>query len=190
MTDAAAFEYILYEKRDNRAVWSIINRAKLYNAIWAQTIKALMKAFEIAGYDMSLSIIVPDGATRQTGLGKVPGAALRALRGRRGLKIQFGLIAEAVCEGALVRPDLFRPAGRERRPRRRRHAHEAHGRPPVRRQLPLIGARRRTQTDAVCRHGGCDGRQCARRAGRQPAGRRRQARANQRGAGDEGAHDY
>ena len=41
---------------------------------------------------------VPDGATIQTGLGKVPGAALRALRGRRNLKIHSGLIPEAVCD--------------------------------------------------------------------------------------------
>jgi acyl-CoA hydrolase len=41
---------------------------------------------------------VPDGATLQTGLGKIPGAALRALRGRRGLKIHSGLIADAVCD--------------------------------------------------------------------------------------------
>ena len=41
---------------------------------------------------------VPDGATIQTGLGKIPTAALRALRGRRGLKIHSGLIPEAVCD--------------------------------------------------------------------------------------------
>jgi acyl-CoA hydrolase len=41
---------------------------------------------------------VADGATIQTGLGKVPGAALRALRGRRRLKIHSGLIPEAVCD--------------------------------------------------------------------------------------------
>ena len=41
---------------------------------------------------------VPDRATLQTGLGKIPGAALRALRGRRGLKIHSGLIPEAVCD--------------------------------------------------------------------------------------------
>jgi len=41
---------------------------------------------------------VPDGATIQTGLGKIPGAALRALRGKRGLRIHSGLIPEAVCD--------------------------------------------------------------------------------------------
>ena len=41
---------------------------------------------------------VPDGATIQTGLGKISTAALRALRGRRGLKIHSGLIPEAVCD--------------------------------------------------------------------------------------------
>ena len=37
MTDVPAFEDILYEKRDNRAAWIIINRPKLYNAFRAQT---------------------------------------------------------------------------------------------------------------------------------------------------------
>src|SRR5271167_3938056 len=32
MTDAPTFEDILYEMRDNRAAWIIINRPKLYNA--------------------------------------------------------------------------------------------------------------------------------------------------------------
>ncbi|WP_288048790.1 acetyl-CoA hydrolase/transferase C-terminal domain-containing protein [Acidiphilium sp.] len=41
---------------------------------------------------------VPDGATIQTGLGKIPGAALRALRGKRRLRIHSGLIPEAVCD--------------------------------------------------------------------------------------------
>jgi acyl-CoA hydrolase len=41
---------------------------------------------------------VPDGATIQTGLGKISTASLRALRGRRGLKIHSGLVPEAVCD--------------------------------------------------------------------------------------------
>jgi acyl-CoA hydrolase len=41
---------------------------------------------------------IPDGATIQTGLGRIPTAALRALRGRRGLKIHSGLIPEAVAD--------------------------------------------------------------------------------------------
>lgn len=41
---------------------------------------------------------VPDGATLQTGLGKIPGAALRALRGRHGLKMHSGLIGDAVAD--------------------------------------------------------------------------------------------
>ena len=40
----------------------------------------------------------PDGATIQIGLGKIPGAVLRALRGRRGLRIHSGLIPDAVCD--------------------------------------------------------------------------------------------
>lgn len=41
---------------------------------------------------------VEDGATIQTGLGKVPGAVLRALAGRRGLRIHSGLIGDAVVD--------------------------------------------------------------------------------------------
>ena len=41
---------------------------------------------------------VEDGATIQMGLGKIPTAALRALRGRRDLKIHSGLIPEAVVD--------------------------------------------------------------------------------------------
>ena len=51
MTDAPVFEDILYEKRDNRAAWIIINRPKLYNAFRAQTMEELIKAFQMAGYD-------------------------------------------------------------------------------------------------------------------------------------------
>ena len=48
MTDATAFEDILYEKRDDRAAWIIINRPKLYNAFRAQTMEELIKAFQLA----------------------------------------------------------------------------------------------------------------------------------------------
>ena len=59
---APAFEDILYEKRDNRAAWIIINRPKLYNAFRAQTMEELIKAFQTAGYDKSISSIVLTGA--------------------------------------------------------------------------------------------------------------------------------
>src|ERR1700744_104433 len=62
MTTASAFEDILYEKRDNRAAWIIINRPKLYNAFRAQTMEELIKAFQIAGYDKSISSIGLPGA--------------------------------------------------------------------------------------------------------------------------------
>ncbi len=42
--------------------------------------------------------LVPDGATLQTGLGKVPGAVLRALSGRRDLRLHSGLIGDAVLD--------------------------------------------------------------------------------------------
>ena len=41
---------------------------------------------------------VQDGSTIQMGLGKIPTAVLRALRGRRNLKIHSGLIPEAVVD--------------------------------------------------------------------------------------------
>ena len=61
MTDIPAFEDILYEKRE-RAAWIIINRPKLYNAFRATTMEELIKAFQIAGYDKSVSSIVLTGA--------------------------------------------------------------------------------------------------------------------------------
>lgn len=41
---------------------------------------------------------IPNGATIQIGLGKVPAAVLRALSGHRGLRIHSGLIADAVVD--------------------------------------------------------------------------------------------
>jgi acyl-CoA hydrolase len=41
---------------------------------------------------------IPDGATVQTGLGKIPAAVLRALTQHRGLRIHSGLISEAVLD--------------------------------------------------------------------------------------------
>ena len=41
---------------------------------------------------------IPDGATVQTGLGKLPGAVLRALTGHRELAIHSGLIGDAVLD--------------------------------------------------------------------------------------------
>jgi acyl-CoA hydrolase len=42
--------------------------------------------------------LVPDGATLQMGVGKIPGAVLRALNGHKGLRIHSGLVGEAVLE--------------------------------------------------------------------------------------------
>jgi acyl-CoA hydrolase len=41
---------------------------------------------------------VPDGATIQTGLGKIPGAVLRSLKAHRNLRIHSGLIGDAVAD--------------------------------------------------------------------------------------------
>ena len=92
-------------------------------------------------------------------------------------------------QGAAVRPDRVRPARRHRAASGRRDAHEADGGPAVRRRLPLVGAGRRAQPDADRRDGGRHGRQCPRRAGRQPVGRSGQAGGEQRGAGPPRALD-
>lgn len=54
---------------------------------------------------------IGDGATIQTGLGKLPGAILRALKERRGLKLHSGLIGDAALDlleaGAIAHgPDI------------------------------------------------------------------------------------
>jgi acyl-CoA hydrolase len=49
----------------------------------------------IAGH---IAPYVSNGATLQTGLGKVPGAVLRALTGRRDLRLHSGLIGDAVVD--------------------------------------------------------------------------------------------
>lgn len=46
----------------------------------------------------SVAAWVPDRATLQVGIGKLPGAAVRALSGRRGLGIQSGVIGDAVMD--------------------------------------------------------------------------------------------
>ncbi len=42
--------------------------------------------------------LIPDGATLQLGIGKVPGAVLRALRGHRNLRFHSGLIVDEVVD--------------------------------------------------------------------------------------------
>jgi len=49
----------------------------------------------IAGH---IAPLVCDGATLQAGLGKVPGAVLRALRGKRNLRMFSGLVTDAVLD--------------------------------------------------------------------------------------------
>ncbi|MEJ7926198.1 acetyl-CoA hydrolase/transferase C-terminal domain-containing protein [Sphingobium sp. AN641] len=49
----------------------------------------------IAGH---IAPLIADGATLQTGLGKVPGAVFRALTGRRNLRVHSGLIGDAVVD--------------------------------------------------------------------------------------------
>lgn len=51
--------------------------------------------------------LVPEGATLQTGLGKIPDAVLRALTHRRGLRIHSGLIGDAVLD--LLRAGALAP---------------------------------------------------------------------------------
>jgi len=50
--------------------------------------------------------LVPDGATLQTGIGRIPGAVLQALRGHRGLRLHTGLVSDSAlalaASGALA----------------------------------------------------------------------------------------
>lgn len=46
----------------------------------------------------NIARFIPDGATIQVGLGKIANAALRAARGRRGLRLHSGLIPEGVLD--------------------------------------------------------------------------------------------
>ena len=85
----------------------------------------------------------------------------------------------------LVKPPLLRAVGvrhpgRHRHPSGRRDAHEAHGRPAVRRQVPLVGAGRGRSQLRDRRAGGGDGRQRPRRASRIRlwAGRGKLAKSN------------
>ncbi len=68
-----------------------------------------------------IASFVPDGACLQTGVGKVPGAVLRALTGRRNLRVHSGLIVDevvdllnagALAEGASVRAGVAIGSGR------------------------------------------------------------------------------
>lgn len=52
-------------------------------------------ALAISGH---VADFITDGATLQTGLGKIPGAVLRALVGHRNLKLHTGLIGDAVLD--------------------------------------------------------------------------------------------
>ena len=90
-------------------------------------------------------------------------------------------------QAAAVHPVGVRHARRHRPAPGGRDAHEAHRGPPVRRRLPVVGARRRSQPDgrrdAVRRHG----RQRARRPRGQPVDRQGPARHEQRRAGRPGS---
>lgn len=56
-----------------------------------------------------VAALIADGSTLQTGVGKLPGAILAALRGHRGLKVHSGLIGDAVLDlveaGAIERDE-------------------------------------------------------------------------------------
>lgn len=56
-----SYEDILYEER-NGAAWIIINRPDVYNAFRGTTCEELIKAFNKAGYDPDIGVIVLAGA--------------------------------------------------------------------------------------------------------------------------------
>jgi hypothetical protein len=99
-------------------------------------------------------------------------------------------LQQGLVKAAAVRADRVRPAGRHRRPSRRRAAHEAHRRPPVRRQVRLVGARRWAQPTADRGDGGRHGRQHPRWPRGFAMGRARPDGGVQCGAGDLGAQDH
>lgn len=55
----------------------------------------------------AIAPLIPDGATLQTGLGKIPDAVLRALSGHRNLRLHSGLIGDGAL--ALVRSGAMAP---------------------------------------------------------------------------------
>ena len=65
MTDVPAFEDILYEKRDSRAAWIIINRPKLYNAFRAQTMEELTQGLPACRLRQGRLLDRIDGRRRQ-----------------------------------------------------------------------------------------------------------------------------
>jgi acyl-CoA hydrolase len=55
----------------------------------------------------AIAPLIPDGATLQTGLGKIPDAVLRALSGHRNLRLHSGLIGDGAL--ALVKSGAMAP---------------------------------------------------------------------------------
>ena len=75
-------------------------------------------------------------------------------------------VDRGLVQAAVLRAERVRHPGRHRPPSGGCRAHEAHGRPAVRRSVSLVGTRRRPQPDADRGHGGRHGRQRPRRARR------------------------
>src|ERR1700729_27632 len=61
MSEQPALEDILYEQR-GRAAWIIINRPKIYNAFRGHTVEEMIRAFQLAADDKSISCVVLTGA--------------------------------------------------------------------------------------------------------------------------------
>lgn len=57
-----AYEDIIYEERSEGVVWITINRPDKYNAFRGQTVDELIDAFQRAGWDKSVGVIVLTGA--------------------------------------------------------------------------------------------------------------------------------
>ena len=87
-------------------------------------------------------------------------------------------------QAAVLRSVRVRPSRRHRHASGGRRAHEAHRRPAVRRQLSLVGARRRREPIADRRTSRRHGLEYPRRPRRQPVGRSGQAREVERRAGE------
>lgn len=71
---------------------------------WVEADQPLLEMQDAASDDIAMRIAghvaehVPDGATLQTGLGKIPGAVMRALTGHSELAIHSGLVGDPVLD--------------------------------------------------------------------------------------------
>ena len=153
----------------NFALFPMLNRYKEFKHDWERPYLEGTRDLVFRNTFQDIENILNDLRGRQHPL------RVRVLRHRAPLQ-PGALPRPRPGQAAAVRADGVRHPRRHRHPPRGRDAHEAHRRPAVRRQVPLVGARRRPQSDADRRDGGRHGRQRARRPRGLAVDRPRQAR--------------